>query len=90
MSGNDGKKRALRSQRWYGAEDLRGFGHDAGVVLDDDDGVALVDEAVEDVDEFLDVLEVEADGGFFDEVEIGDRRSAICDLRFAICYLRFA
>jgi hypothetical protein len=42
------------------------------VVLDDDDGVAFVGEAVEDVDEAADVFVVEADGGFFDEVEIGD------------------
>jgi hypothetical protein len=40
------------------------------VVLDDDDGVALLDEAVEDVDEALDVFEVEADGGFLNEVEV--------------------
>jgi hypothetical protein len=39
-------------------------------VLDDDDGVAFIDEAVEDVDEALDVFEVEADGGFFDKVEV--------------------
>ena len=42
------------------------------MVFDDDDGVAFVDEAVEDVDEAGDILLVEADGGFFDEVEIGD------------------
>jgi hypothetical protein len=40
------------------------------VVLDDDDGVAFVDEAVEDVDEAFHVGHVQADGGFFDEVEV--------------------
>ena len=51
-------------------EDPVGLGGDGHVVLDDDDGVAFIDEAVEDVDEALDVFEVEADGGFFDEVEV--------------------
>ena len=51
-------------------EDPVGLGGDGHVVLDDDDGVAFLDEAVEDVDEALDVFEVEADGGFFDEIEI--------------------
>ena len=56
----------------FGAEveDPVGFGGDGHVVLDDDDGVAFIDEAVEDVDEALDVFEVEADGGFLDEIEI--------------------
>jgi len=40
------------------------------VVLDDDDSVAFIDEAVEHVDEALDVFEVEADGGFLDQIEI--------------------
>jgi hypothetical protein len=40
------------------------------VVLDDDDGVAFIKEAVEDVDEVFHVGHVEADGGFFDEVEV--------------------
>ena len=56
----------------FGAEveDPVGLGGDGHVVLDDDDGVAFVDEAVEDVDEAADVLVVEADGGFLDEIEI--------------------
>ena len=56
----------------FGAEveDPVGFGGDGHVVLDDDYRVAFIDEAVEDVDEALDVFEVEADGGFLDEVEI--------------------
>jgi coenzyme F420-reducing hydrogenase gamma subunit len=36
----------------------------------DDDGVPFIDEAVKDIDEALDVFEVEADGGFLDEVEV--------------------
>ncbi len=56
----------------FGAEveDPVGFGGDGHVVLDDDDGVAFIDEAVEDVDEAFDVFEVEADGGFLDQIEI--------------------
>ena len=55
----------------FGAEieDPVGFGGDGHVVLDDDDGVAFIDEAMEDVDEALDVFEVEADGGLFDQIE---------------------
>jgi hypothetical protein len=61
------------------------------VVLDDDDGVAFIDEAVEDVDEALDVFEVEADGGFLDEVEValaeggvveGGFGAAACDFQY--------
>ncbi len=40
------------------------------MVLDDDDGVAFIKEAVEDVDEAFHVGHVEADGGFFDAVEV--------------------
>ena len=45
------------------------------MVLDDDGGVAFVDEAVEDVDEAFHVGHVQADGGFFDEVEVALWRS---------------
>jgi hypothetical protein len=58
-------------------DEVAAFGEDVGVVLDDDDGVAFVneavedvDEAVEDVDEAFHVGHVEADGEFFDEVEV--------------------
>ena len=56
----------------FGADidEVVGFGEDVGVVLDDDDGVAFVHEAVGDVDEAFHVGHVEADGGFFDEVEV--------------------
>ena len=40
------------------------------VVLDDDDGVAFIDEAVEDVDESAHVGHVQADGRLLDEVEV--------------------
>lgn len=56
----------------FGADvdEVVGLGEDVGVVLDDDDGVAFVDEAVKEVDEAGHVGGVEADGGFLDEVEI--------------------
>ena len=38
-------------------EDPVGLGGDGHVVLDDDDGVVFFDDAVEDVDEALDVLQ---------------------------------
>jgi len=38
-------------------------------VLDDDDGVAVVGEAVEDIDEFALVLGVEPGGGLVQEIE---------------------
>ena len=41
-------------------EDPVGLGGDGHVVFDDDDGVAFIDEAVEDVDEAFHVLEVES------------------------------
>lgn len=52
-------------------DDVVGLGSEVHVVFDDDDGVSFIDEAVEDVGEAGDVLLVEADGGFLDEVEIG-------------------
>jgi len=48
---------------WAEVEDPVGFGGDGHVVLDDDHGVAFIDEA-------LDIFEVEADGGLFDQIEI--------------------
>lgn len=47
-----------------------GFGQHVEVVFDDDDGVTAVDETVKEGDEFFYVGEVEADGGFFQKVEI--------------------
>ncbi len=55
----------------FGAEveDVVGVADDVEVVLDDDDGVAEVGEAVEDFEELADVVEVEAGGGLVEEVE---------------------
>ena len=50
-------------------DDVVGKLDDVEVVLDDDDGVALVDESVEHLHEGADVLEVEAGGGFVEDVE---------------------
>jgi hypothetical protein len=57
----------------FGAEvkDVVSFGSQVHVVLDDDDGVAFVDESMQDIGEFCDVLLVKADGRLFNEVEIG-------------------
>ena len=38
-------------------------------MFDDDDGVALFDQGVEDLEEFSDVFEVEAGGGFVEDVD---------------------
>jgi hypothetical protein len=56
----------------FGAEveDPVRLGGDGHVMLDDHHGVAFIDEAMEDVDEAIDVFEVEADGGFLDQIEI--------------------
>ena len=56
----------------FGADvdEVVGFGIDIGVVLNDDDGVAFIDEAMEDVDQTGDVLDVQADGGLLDELEV--------------------
>jgi hypothetical protein len=55
----------------FGAEvdDPVGLLDDVEVVLDRDDGVAAVDEAVQDVDQLLDVGEVEAGGRLVEDVE---------------------
>ena len=42
---------------------------DVEVVFDDDDGVAVVGEAVQDLEEVADVGEVQAGGGFVEDVE---------------------
>ena len=48
-------------------DELVGGAHDGFLVLDDDQGVALVAEAVHHADEALDVAGVEADGGFVED-----------------------
>ena len=43
---------------------LARLGHKVGVAIDDEDGVAVIDEGVEDFDELAHVCHVQADGGF--------------------------
>ena len=52
-------------------DDVVGGSDDVGVVLDDDDGVAAVEEGAEGGEEFLDVVEVEAGGGLVEDEEDG-------------------
>lgn len=47
-----------------------GIGEDVKVMLDDDDGVAGIDELVQDMEEALNVGEVKADGRFLEEIEM--------------------
>src|SRR5580658_6829017 len=55
----------------FGAQvqDPVGVADDVEIVLDDDDGVAEVGEAVEDFEELADVVEVETGGGLVEEIE---------------------
>ena len=46
-----------------------GVADDVEVVLDDDDGVAEIGEAVEDFEELANVVEVQAGGGLVEQVE---------------------
>lgn len=46
------------------------LGDEVEIVFDDDDGVAGIDEALEDFDQTADVLEVQADGGFFEDEQV--------------------
>ena len=61
-------------------DDPVGFVDDVEVVLDGDDGVAAIDEAVQHVDEALDVGEVEAGGRLVEHVERA-RRATPCRAR---------
>jgi hypothetical protein len=54
---------------WAEVDDPIGALDDIEVVLDDDECVAGVGEPVEDLDEFADVLEVEAGGRLVEDVE---------------------
>ena len=49
-------------------EPVGGF-DDFQVMFNDDDGVALVDQLVQHFEKFFDVVEVEAGGGFVEEIE---------------------
>jgi hypothetical protein len=55
----------------FGAEvdDPVGITDDVEVVLDDDNGVAKVAEAVQDFEKLANVVEVEAGGGLVEEIE---------------------
>ena len=65
----------------FGADvdEVVSFGGEVHVVLDDDDGVTFVDEAVEDFGEAGDVLLMEPDGGFLNEIEVGVDRANVGD-----------
>src|SRR6266849_6177264 len=55
----------------FGAEvdDPVGLFDDVQVVLDDEDGVAEIDEALQDVEKLSNVVKVEAGGGLVEDVE---------------------
>ena len=75
----------------FGAEvdDPVGVADDVEIVLDDDDGVAEVGEAVEHLEQLADVVEVQAGGGLVEEVEraaglpLGELAGELHALRFA-------
>ena len=50
-------------------DDVVGLTDDVEVVLDDDDGIAAIDEATEHLYEDADVLEMETGGGLVEDVE---------------------
>ena len=56
---------------WSHIDEVVGFGHDGGMVLDDDYGVAFIYEAMEDLDELADIFLMETNGGFFYQIEVG-------------------
>ena len=85
------------SSLWTDVDDVVGGCHDVGVVLDDDDGVSFVNEAVEDEDELFDIVGVETDAWLLDEVEVvrllcafADRFSAFCEFANEFDALGFA
>lgn len=55
----------------FGAEvdEPVGLFDDVEMVLDDDDGVAEVDETIEDIHQFANVVEMKAGGGLVENVE---------------------
>jgi hypothetical protein len=54
---------------WSEVDDPVGSFDDIEVMFDDDDGISLFDEAIEDAEEFEDIVEVESGGGFVEQVE---------------------
>ena len=70
-------------------EDVVGVADDVEIVLDDDDGVAEVGEAVENFKQLADVVEVEAGGGLVEEIE-GAASLALGELAGELHALGFA
>ena len=58
-------------------------------MLDDDDGVAKVCQAAQDVEQLLDIVEVQAGGGLIQDVE-GAASLAAAELARQLNALRFA
>ena len=50
-------------------DDVSGAGHGVVIVFDDEEGIALLAEGIEGIEEFLVVAGVESDGGFVEDVE---------------------
>ncbi len=75
----------------FGAEveDPVGVANDVEIVLDDDDRVAEVGEAVENFKQLADIVEVEAGGGLVEQVE-GAAGLALGELAGQLHALRFA
>lgn len=80
---------AFGSSLWADVDDVISFRCEVHVVLDDDDGVAFINKAMEDIDEPGDVLLMETDGGFLDEVEVRIRCAHVSDLRTAFDELSY-
>ena len=57
-------------------DEIIGLGEDIELVFDNEDGVALVDKAVEQLHEPLAIGHVEADGRLLEKVEIGLKQAA--------------
>ena len=79
---------AVRAGARAHVDDVVGDGHDVRLVLDDEDGVALVAQLLEQPVHLLDVVGVEADRRLVEDVgHVGQRRAEVADhprpLRFA-------
>ena len=70
-------------------DDPVGLFDDVEVMLDDEDGVAEADQALEDVEEFADVVEMQAGGWFVEDIKsaaslaLGEFAGELDALRFA-------
>jgi len=76
---------ALRSQ----IDDPIGVADDVEVVLDDDDGVPQIGEAVQNAQQLLDIIEVEASGWLVQQVQ-SPARLPFAQLARQLDALRFA